>query len=116
MTLAKAREGIMRKFTNYRGRHLKSDGISDTAQQEFESRKLAAAALVDWKTLSRGRALFKRRNYSAIITRREELMKEDPKLCQLGAFQKAFKERWQAADQEYYEREASDENDLSIFE
>ena len=116
MTPAKARKSIVRKFTNYRTRHLKPNGISETANQETESRKLAASALVDWKTLSNGRALFKRRNYANIITRRGQLMKEDPKLCQLGAFQKAYRELWQAADQDYYEREASNENDLSIFE
>jgi hypothetical protein len=116
MSRAKARDSIVRKFTNYRTRHLKLDGISEVTQNEIESRKIAASALVDWKTLSNGRAHFKRKNLSNIIARREELLKEDPGLGQVGAFQKAYKELWNAADQDRYEREASDENDLSVFE
>jgi hypothetical protein len=117
MPISKARESLIRKFTNYRSRHLKVDGGgNEVAQQEIESRKLMAAALVDWKSLTKGRTQFKRKNYATILQRRDQLMSEDPKLCQLGAFQKAFKELWHAADQDFWEQQASDENDLSIFE
>jgi hypothetical protein len=116
MTLAKARESIVRKFTNYRTRHLKPDEPSVSAQQDLESRKVAASALFDLKTASKGRNHFKRKNYPDIIRRRDQLLKDDPKQSQVGAFQKASKEMWQAADQGYWEREASEENDLSIFE
>jgi hypothetical protein len=116
MTLAKARESIVRKFTNYRTRHHKPDETPSSTQQEMESRKIAASALFDLKTVTKGRNRFKRKKYSDIIRRRDELMKEDPKLSQVGAFQKSFKELWQEADQDYWEQEASQEKDLSIFE
>jgi hypothetical protein len=116
MTLAKARESIVRKFTNYRTRHHKPDDPPLSSQQELESRKIAASALFDLKTVSKGRNHFKRKKYADIIRRRDQLLKEDPKLSQVGAFQKAFKELWQATDQDYWEQRASEGNDLSIFE
>ena len=98
MNLAKACDTIVRKFTSYRSRHLKADTTSGAEQREIDALKLAASALVDWKSLTKGRALFKRRNYTEIIRRRDAIMKEDPRISQLGAFQKASKELWQEAD------------------
>jgi hypothetical protein len=114
MSRTEARIAIVRKFTNYRTRNSKAP---DDTQVLLEAMKVAASALFDLKSITKGRTLFKRKRYVEIIRRRDEIMLNDPLISQLGAFQKANKELWQEADQEHWEREASLEfNDDSIFE
>jgi hypothetical protein len=69
--------------------------------------KLAAVALVDMKTFSKGRDLFKRRKASEILIRRDEIMLANPEISQVGAYQKALKQLWSDADQDWWDVQAS---------
>jgi hypothetical protein len=78
--------------------------------------KAAAAALCDLKAASRGRALFKQKHYSDIIKRRDSILEANPDIGPLGAYQKAFKEAWLEADQEYWESQGAESNDNAIYQ
>jgi hypothetical protein len=114
MTMSKANNAILRKFTNERFRY-KGEG-SNTHKQETDALKTAASALFDLKSVTKGRNLFRRKKYGEILQRRDSIVREDPSLGFAGAFQRALKELWQEADQDYWEREGSEANDNSVFE
>lgn len=112
MTVDIARATIIRKFTNHRNHDLAgSEKISDVKM--YTALKDAAVALVDFKAFSKGKALFKQRNMDAIIARRNVLYNEalgdGQDLPLVAAFQKALKQLWNGADQDYWEHEAADE-------
>jgi G3E family GTPase len=119
LTLAAARESIVRKFTNYRNQKLRSETCScgnsnstregDEHSKLVESMKLAASALIDMKTFSKGRNLFKVKQWDEIVRRRGDIMKEDPSMPKVSAYQKALKELWFAADQDWWEAQAAGE-------
>jgi CHASE3 domain sensor protein len=108
----RAREAIVRKFTNYRNRNK----AKDQSQESIETMKETAAAFLDIRASTQGRSHFKRRKFTAILARRDQILEEDPGLPQVAAFQKAFKEMWNEADQEFWEEQASSVRDESISE
>ena len=71
--------------------------------------KLAADALIDMRSFTRGKSLFRKRKERAILTRRDELMLANPKISKIGAYQKALKELWASADQESWEKKGVSE-------
>ena len=73
---------------------------------ENEGLKALAAALVDLKTFSRGRGCFKKHNHQDICTRRDEILSAKPGTSYIGAYQTSFKELWDKADQDYWEKQA----------
>lgn len=77
--------------------------------------KQAASALVDLRTYSKGRQLFKKRNQKEIAELRDEMLRNDPSLKSIGAFQKALKTLWNDANQEYWEEQSIGEAE-DIFE
>jgi hypothetical protein len=103
MTISTARETIVRKFTNYRNNFKRNMEDRLTDRHLYDSMKEAASALVDLKTYSKGRNLYKRRNRDVILTKRDEILSETPELTKIGAFQKAMKHLWGSADQGYWE-------------
>jgi hypothetical protein len=68
--------------------------------------KEAAKALVDLKTFSKGRNLFKKRKHIEVIAKRDELISNNPEISKIGAYQKALKQLWANADQEFWEAQA----------
>jgi hypothetical protein len=73
---------------------------------EIESMKVAAAAIIDLKSYSKGRSLFKKEMQHMITTRRSEILASDPKASAVGAYQTALKELWGDANQKYWEQRA----------
>jgi hypothetical protein len=96
---------IIRKFTNYRNTRKRQ---MDDHSAEIEALKVAAAAIIDLKTFSKGRAVFKREKHTEICARRAEILAEDPKASLVGAYQKALKELWGETNQRYWEQRAVD--------
>jgi hypothetical protein len=117
MTIATARDAIVRKFTNYRNtyRRNQEERITVTDRELLDTMKLAASALVDLKTFSKGRSLFKRRKHSDILKERDVIMLDDPNMSQVGAYQKALKLLWNDADQDIWEAQAQGEAE-DVFE
>jgi hypothetical protein len=115
MTLASAREAIIRKFTNYRNTYKRNQDERVTDRDTFDAMKLAASALVDLKTFTKGRNLFKKRNHTDILAKRDQIMGENPAISQVGAYQKALKLLWSEADQPFWEAQALGEAE-DIFE
>jgi len=115
MTLAIARETIIRKFTNYRNAKKRSSETRLTETDLYDAMKQAASALVDLKTFSKGRSLFKKNHFPQITTLRDTIVRETPSISRVGAFQKAMKVLWDGADQEYWETRAVGESE-DIFE
>ena len=109
---SRAREAIVRKFTNYRNRNRSKD----QSNEAVEAMKDAAAALLDLKTSSKGRSLFKRRKFTEILDRRDQILESDPQIPAVAAFQKAYKQMWTDADQEYWEAQAEVVDDDSVQE
>jgi hypothetical protein len=105
MTYNTARNTIVRKFTNYRMNWKK---VSDD-HEVAEALKKCAMVLFDARTFSKGRILFKRRKNTEINNKRDEILRENPDISRVGAFQKAWKILWADADQEYWEELASRE-------
>ena len=68
--------------------------------------KAAASALIDLKTFSKGRSLFKRKKNSEILERRAEIMDENPNVPHIAAYQKALKQLWSEQDQDVWEAQA----------
>jgi len=115
MSLATARETIVRKFTNYRNKHKDEDEGSARHQETMEKMEASAAVLVDFRSYSKGKRLFRKRMYDDIVAKRELLQEQDPSLCQIAAFQKALKSMWDNADQDYWETQAAGDPD-DIYE
>lgn len=105
MTQASAMDALVRKFTNYR--NTRKRGLDEVQISIIENLKIAAAAIVDLKTYSKGKTLFKMRKSAEILARRDELVEENQDLSQVGAYQKALKELWVSADQEFWEAQAA---------
>lgn len=105
--MVSARDMIVRKFTNYRN-HMKRIQKTDSASADdlIESMKRAASALVDLKSYSKGKALFKKKTHTKIAVLRDSLLRNNPNLSRLGAYQKALKQKWSEADHEYWEVKA----------
>jgi hypothetical protein len=80
--------------------------MMENGNAEVEALKALAAALIDLKTYSGGRALFRKRNHQQIKVKKESLLAADPHLGSIGAFQKAQKLLWEEADQDLWEDEA----------
>lgn len=104
----------MKCFTNHRNHDLAVSKCSST--KLMSALKEAAAALVDYKAFSKGKALFKRQNNEEIISRRNRIYSDSLLLADeslhlplVACYQKALKEKWNEADQEYWERAAADE-------
>ena len=57
MTHAAAMDALVRKFTNYR--NTRRRGVDEIQTAQTEALKAAAAAIVDLRTYSKGRNLFK---------------------------------------------------------
>jgi hypothetical protein len=108
MTISLARDTIVRKFTNYRNKMRR--GGDDTATRELsEDLKRAADALVNLKSFSKGKSLFKRTLNTEILSKRDEILQDNPSLTRIGAFQKALKLLWASANQDYWEAQACGE-------
>lgn len=105
MTHATAMDALVRKFTNYR--NTRKRGTDETHTAHIEALKSAAAAIVDLKSYSKGRNLFKMQHNTEILAKRDELLEENPSLSQVGAYQKALKELWLSTDQEFWEAQAA---------
>ena len=90
MTIEEARNTIIRKFTNYRNKVERNAKKVSTNDDIIEAMKSAAYALIDLRTVSNGKNLFRRKHHEMIISRRDTLMKEDPSLPQVAAYQKAL--------------------------
>lgn len=112
MDLAKARKTIVRKFTNERNR-AKDKHLEDSSKRDSALRA-AAAAMVDYTAYSKGKSLFRRVKNDLIVERRNEIINEAGGMVKMpvaAAHQKALKELWNEADQEYWESGAIDEVD-----
>lgn len=114
MSYDSAKSTIIRKFTNHRNHDLGVDKISSVKQ--FQALRDAAMALVDFKAFSKGKTLFKKRNNSFIMKRRDEIYNESLTnkdrslhIPLVAAFQKALKELWNEADQDHWEQQAADD-------
>jgi hypothetical protein len=115
MTIATAREAIVRKFTNYRNTYRRNQEERLTDRDLQDTMRLAASALLDLKTFSKGKSLFKRRKNSDILAKRDEIMLDDPVISKVGAYQRALKLLWNGAEQEVWEAQAAGEAE-DIFE
>lgn len=104
MDIKQARCTIVRKFTNERNR-IKEKDDSQNAKLEA-AMNAAATALVDFRTFSRGKSLFKEQNHAEILTRRAEILAMEDGLPLVAAHQRALKELWHDADQELWETQA----------
>ena len=113
MDVASARDSIVRKFTNYRSNRKKPDASLE--QEMIDALKTAATALVDFKTYSKGKNLFKRRMSSEIMARRDEIIQANSDIPLIAAYQKALKQLWAECDQDYWEAQAVGEAD-DIYE
>jgi hypothetical protein len=103
-------KAIIQKFTNYRQSRKK---VIDDRTAEIEALKAAAAALVDLKTFSKGRTLFRRRMHTQIRQKKESIMADSPHISAIGAYQKAQKILWDEADQDHWEADAvAERNDI----
>lgn len=111
MNVESARSTLIRKFTNHRNHDVGAEK-SNTVKM-YTALREAAAALVDFKAFSKGKALFKRQRMDAIMARRNEIYKEyladEHELPLIAAFQKALKELWNGTDQDQWETQAADE-------
>jgi len=107
MTIACAKETIVRKFTNYRNKHKNEDEDLLRHHEMSEKMLVAAAALVDLKAYSKGKRLFRKRMYDGIAASRDTLLKHNSNLSHIGAFQKALKQMWDAEDHDYWEAQAA---------
>jgi hypothetical protein len=105
MTTASAREAIIRKFTNYRKLNLKGESPGQTT--EAAAMTLAANALADLRSYSKGQSVFKIRKHDDIRARRDEILRSDPSLAQIGAYSKAVKQLWaEEEDHGFWEAQA----------
>jgi hypothetical protein len=118
MSISDAQSAIVGKFTNYRSRNKSqlAGSHSESESAEIEALKVAAAALFDLKTVTKGRTLFMRQQSPDIIRRRDAILEENPALSQIGAFRKASKQLWQEADRVQWEKDALESSDDFIFE
>lgn len=117
MDVATARDTIIRKFTNYRGDLLRKEARTNPdldAHAEMEAMKQAAAALIDMKSFSKGRSLFRKRKEDEIMALRDQIQAIEH-IPQVAAFQKAWKSLWNEADQDYWETQAVGELE-DVFE
>lgn len=104
MDIKQARCTIVRKFTNERNRVKEKD---DSRNAKLEAAMNAAAtALVDFRTFSRGKSLFKDQNHAEILERRADILTMEEGLPLVAAHQRALKELWHEADQEYWDTRA----------
>ena len=107
MSLALAKDTIVRKFTNYRNK-LKRDNAKFTSTHEMmKTIQVSADALVDFKSSITGKDIFKRKRHQEIVTMRDILLEEDSSLSPASSFQKAFEQLWAKANQDYWEEQAS---------
>ena len=90
MSLATARETIIRKFTNYRNSFKRNSENRLTDTDLYAAMKQAASALVDLKSYSKGKNSFKKHKREEISTLRDRIMRESPGISRIGAFQKAL--------------------------
>lgn len=115
---AEARKCIIRKFTNYRNKQqmkmATAGEISDV--KLYEAQQKAAAAILDWRACSKGKAAFARRMETEIMQRRDEIYKDENEDNHplIACYQMALKEMWKAADHAYWESQAlGDAEDIS---
>jgi hypothetical protein len=80
--------------------------LIDDRVMEMKTLQESAAALLDLKSVTSGRELFKERMHSAILSRRSMIMLRNPDTSMVGAYAKALAELWGEADQEHWESEA----------
>ena len=104
MELAEARKALLRKWTNYR--HTRLEATSDPSAPQAAALKMAAAALCDLKTYSKGKSFFKEQNETKIKERQTQILGQNPDMSQIGAYQVALKELWRQEDQESWEVKA----------
>lgn len=112
MTYQQAITTIIRKYTNYLNRARQNEnGHTNTA-----AIKAAANSLVDLKTYSKGKTVFKKRKHEQIHARQQKLMETNPTLPRIGAYQSALKQLWaEEEDHDYWEAQAKATAD-DIFE
>jgi hypothetical protein len=96
-------KAIVRKFTNYRNTRKR---LIDDRTLEIKALQEAAAALVDLKSVTSGRDLFKEEMHSDIVSRRTMILLKDPDMSKVGAYSKALAELWSEADREEWEAKA----------
>ena len=113
MTQATARDIIVRKFTNYRNN--RRDKSDDNGRAEVDALEANAVALMELRSYSKGKALFNKEKEKEIATRKAMLLAADPSLVPIGALQKAMKQLWAEADREFWEAQASSD-DEEIYE
>jgi hypothetical protein len=95
-------DAIVRKFTNYRNARKKR--LAETTQSDKVSD--AATFLMDMKSFSKGRDLFKEEKHAEITTRKTEILLSGEVTSPVGAYQRALRELWEEADREDWERRA----------
>lgn len=136
MDTKEARKIIIRKYTNYRNREQERLVSGVTDRKYMRALEEAAAALVDYKVISKGKSLFKRERHESIIRRRDEIFLahtnnvsmdvdddddegssdgQHQPLPLVACYQKALKELWEKEDQRYWDERSADEPE-DIFE
>lgn len=112
--LVSMRESIMRKFTNYRTRNRNTGDQGPEPKCKWDKQELlerAANAIIDMKSFTKGKSLFKRRKHAEILEKRDLILSKTPGCSQIGAYQKSLSMLWSDADQEWWENRASSEKD-----
>lgn len=115
MTLKEARSIIVRKFTNYRNKLERNSKGNATNEDVIEAMKVAASAIIDYRSYGKGRQLFRRKKHVEILALRDTLMKDDSSLPQIAAYQKAHKQLWEKEEQDSWNEKALGEPE-DIFE
>ena len=74
MSLATARETIVRKFTNYRNKYKNEEGDPSLNLDVSEKMQDAASALVDLKAYGKGKRMFRRHMLDDINARKDAIV------------------------------------------
>lgn len=124
MNIKEARKIIIRKFTNYRNKEMDRLAIGVSDRKMYQAMQDAAAALIDYRFLTKGKSLFKREMHDDIIKRRDviyagqgsesegedvEEENDGKRLPLIACYQRALKELWDEQDQDEWEGRGGDE-------
>ena len=113
-----AKETIVQKFTNTRNSWKRnSHGENRVSERELHDAMVSAAnALVDLKSFSKGKSLFRKKNENEIIEKRNVLVNSPINMSPIGAYQKALRILWSEADQDKWEAKAAGElEDIYVY-
>ena len=112
MLYSTARDAIVRKFTNYRNHNKHAD--SREARKALALKEVGEK-LVNLKSSSRGKRLFKLQHQDTISAQQTELLTANPKLLPVVAYQKAVKFLWEKEDEDHWEALAETELSDEIY-